>query len=80
MSSDWLLQVRVVAEDGGNPPKAATATVLVSVERNLYAPRFNPQRIDRDILETHPLGVPVTIVNATDQDTKVRDVATGIKY
>ena len=60
----------MVAQDGGNPPKASTATVLISVQRNLFSPRFEPQRIDLDILETYPLGVPITNVNATDKDTK----------
>lgn len=68
----FFSQVRVLAEDGGDPPKSATVTVLVRVERNLYSPRFNPQKMEYEILETQALGVPVAIVNATDQDTKVR--------
>ena len=49
----------------------ATATIGVTVQRNLFAPKFQPQRIDLDILEMHPLGVAIADVNATDQDTKV---------
>ena len=63
-------QVRIVASDGGDPTKTATATVQINVQRNLFAPKFQPQRIDRDILETHPLGEAIANVNATDQDTK----------
>ena len=60
----------MLAQDGGNPPKTATATVVVTVQRNLFAPKFEPQRIDRDILETQPLGVAIADCNATDRDTK----------
>ena len=59
-----------MASDGGDPTKTATATVQINVQRNLFAPKFQPQRIDRDILETHPLGEAIANVNATDQDTK----------
>ena len=65
------LQLRVLAEDGGNPRKSATTTVLVAVNRNIHAPRFEPQRIDLPLLETAPLGIAIVRVNATDRDTKV---------
>ena len=61
----------MVAADGGQPPKEATATALISIERNLHSPRFEPQRVDVSILETHPLGVPIADVDAVDRDTKV---------
>lgn len=60
----------MLAQDGGNPPRTATATVLVTVLRNLFQPKFEPQRIDRDILETQALGVAIANCNATDADTK----------
>ncbi len=72
----------MLAEDGGDPSKTSTATVLVNVNRNLYPPSFSPQRIDRNILETYPLGVVIADVNATDRDTKaphneIRYIITG---
>ena len=57
--------------DGGEPAKSSTTTVLVLVQRNLYDPEFDPERVDITILETQALGMPVVMVNATDQDTKV---------
>ena len=46
-----LLQLKVLAEDGGSPPRSATATVSITVERNLAAPEFTPQRYETEILE-----------------------------
>jgi hypothetical protein len=66
--------VRVSATDGGIPPKSTTATAVVTVERNVYQPTFNPQRIDINILETHMLGIPIVDINATDKDTKVNTI------
>ena len=60
-----------MAKDGGSPPKTATSSVLISVNRNLFVPLFEPQRIDLQLLETAELGVPIVRVNATDKDTKV---------
>lgn len=65
-------QLRVKAQDGADPPKSSTAVLAITVERNLYAPVFQPQRIDISLLETQELGVAVSDVNATDEDTKVR--------
>lgn len=69
---DVFTQLRVVAMDGGTPPRSSTATVVFTINRNLFAPSFNPQTIERNILENFQLGVLVADVNATDQDTKVR--------
>lgn len=66
-----FVQLRVVAADDGDPQKVATATAMISVQRNLAAPVFQPQRLDLDILETQPLGVAIADLNATDSDTKV---------
>ena len=46
-----LLQLKVLAEDGGSPPRSATATVSITVERNLAAPEFTPGRYETEILE-----------------------------
>ena len=53
------------------PPKSTMATVVVSIERNLFKPRFKQPNIDLDVLENHPLGDPLLTVEATDEDDKV---------
>ena len=60
----------MIAADGGDPPKQATATALITIQRNLHAPRFQQQRIDVSILETQPLGVVFADVTALDDDRK----------
>lgn len=69
-----FFQIRVSVTDGGNPAKTATATVICRVNRNLNAPSFEPERVDLELLENHPLGVPIVDVNATDRDTKVGNI------
>lgn len=71
VDTDMFYTIRVVATDGGDPAKTGTTTVAVTVQRNLFPPRFNPQTINKNVLETHPLGKAVVQVNATDRDTKV---------
>ena len=61
----------MTVRDGGTPAKVATATVLVTVKRNLFPPKFEPLRIETSILESESLGVTIATVNAKDKDTKV---------
>ena len=63
----------MTVNDGGTPAKIATATVLVTVRRNLYSPKFEPLRIDKSILESQTLGVTIATVKAGDRDSKVRE-------
>ena len=65
----------MTVKDGGTPAKVATATVLVTIKRNLFAPKFEPLRIDKNILESQLLGVTIATVNAKDKDTKVSEMA-----
>ncbi len=62
--------MRVKAQDGGNPPKSATATAKVEILRNFNEPRFEPQDYTQTILETQGLGVSILKVTAKDADTK----------
>lgn len=62
----------MVAYDGGTPAKNSTATVAITVDRNLYAPVFSPDRYETTILETASPGDSIVTVLATDQDTSVR--------
>ncbi|KAK3089813.1 hypothetical protein FSP39_006721 [Pinctada imbricata] len=63
-------KIRVLAYDGGIPSLSATATIDVLVQRNLFAPVFNPINYNVTIYETQALGVPFIKVNATDADTR----------
>lgn len=60
-----------MAIDGGTPPRMSTATVQITVERNLNAPEFQPNRYEREVLETQALGEPIVTVTARDLDVNV---------
>ena len=66
-----VLQLKVLAYDGGSPPLSATATVHITVQRNLKAPVFAPNRYETEILETQPLADPIVTVTARDEDRLV---------
>lgn len=57
-----------MAEDGGSPPRSATATATINILRNLNAPVFNPRDYPATIYETHQVGVDIVTVTATDAD------------
>ena len=61
----------MLAKDGGTPPKTATTTVHIDVDRNLNAPKFSQATIKAEIMEISPAGSLVATVTATDQDTAV---------
>ena len=64
-----------MAKDGGTPPKTATATVEVDVERNLHDPVFTSSGVmTASIPEIAPAGTPVASVSAEDRDTAVRHI------
>lgn len=66
-------QFQVVAEDGGDPPKSATASVVVTIQDvNDNEPTFNPKQYDVVISEDSPPGTPLTTVTATDPDENPR--------
>ena len=66
----WLLQVRVRASDGGE--RFADAVVTVTVNRNLHAPRFEPQSYQKEILDNEPLSSSFLALSVSDDDTQVR--------
>ncbi|XP_046579033.1 protocadherin Fat 4-like [Haliotis rubra] len=72
LRSDTLTfyRLRVEARDGGSPARSATVLVNINVQRNLYAPVFNPARYEETIMETTGLGVSLVRVLATDADTR----------
>lgn len=61
----------MVAEDGGNPAKSATAVAEVEILRNFNEPIFEEREYEEEILETFGLGVSVLEVKAKDADEKV---------
>ncbi|XP_071105610.1 protocadherin Fat 4-like isoform X2 [Haliotis cracherodii] len=62
--------VRVQAADGGIPGESDTTTVRITVNRNLFAPRFDPIDYNITISETQALGLSIFQVTATDRDSK----------
>jgi hypothetical protein len=67
-----MFQIRVLASDGGMPSKTDTTVVTVDVDRNLFAPKMTQGEWVANILETQDLGVPFALVEAVDEDQKVR--------
>lgn len=66
-------QFQVVAEDGGDPPKSATASVVVTIQDvNDNEPIFNPKEYEVVISEDSSPGTPLTTVIATDPDENPR--------
>ena len=69
----FLLKVRVLAEDQGTPPLSDTTVVTVKVDRNLNAPQTERSEWVVSVLETQALGVTIVQVQGSDQDQRVRD-------
>lgn len=57
-----------MAEDGGSPPRSATATAIINILRNLNDPVLNPKSYTATIYETHQVGDDIVTVTATDAD------------
>lgn len=64
-------QGRIVAYDGGSPPRSATAIATINILRNLNTPIFNPDVYEQTILETLQVGSSILQVTATDADRSV---------
>ena len=60
-----------MAEDGGSPPKSATATATINILRNLNVPEFSPKIYNVTVFETDQVGRIITTVTATDADRMV---------
>ena len=64
-----LFVARVRASDGGFPSRTDTATVSISVLRNLFSPQFNHTgNIQVTIPETSPIGTFIFDLDAFDND------------
>ena len=63
---------RIVVYDTGAPPRSATVTARININRNIYAPVFLPVNYEQTILETEATSYLVLTVTATDQDRIVR--------
>lgn len=64
-------QGRIVAFDGGSPPRSATAIATINIQRNLNSPIFNPSSYEETILETLQAGTSILRVTASDSDRSV---------
>ncbi|WAQ95445.1 FAT4-like protein [Mya arenaria] len=64
-----VYSIRVRVQDGGNPRRSDITVVLVSVNRNLFPPVFNPSQYSATILDTQAVGFPILYITATDADT-----------
>ena len=62
--------MRVLAQDGGNPPRTRAAILTVNMLRNLEAPVFNNGTYAATVLETQPIGQSIIRVQASDRDQK----------
>ncbi|XP_076458559.1 protocadherin Fat 1-like [Babylonia areolata] len=63
-------RLRLLATDFGYPSLTATATVGITVRRNLFPPRFtNVNTVRVTIPETAAVGTFIADLNATDSDT-----------
>ncbi|XP_041363172.1 uncharacterized protein LOC121378881 isoform X2 [Gigantopelta aegis] len=63
-----VFQVRVMAEDGGEPPKHSTAVVNVFINHNLFAPFFSPPMYRFEILEIQRIAKSFGLLSASDAD------------
>lgn len=64
----FSLQGRIVAEDGGSPPRSATAIATINIQRNLNAPVFAQADYNRTIYENQQVGLDIVTITATDAD------------
>ena len=67
-------QMRILARDGGSPPRTATAIATITVQRNINSPVFEAQFYNVTILETLNLLIPFIQVKASDNDIRVSSI------
>ncbi|XP_012288367.1 protocadherin-like wing polarity protein stan [Orussus abietinus] len=66
-------QFTVIASDAGEPPRAASATVVLTItDVNDNDPFFEPKNYEAVVSEDDPPGTPVASVTATDPDEDAR--------
>ena len=66
--------MRILARDGGSPPRTATAIATITVQRNINSPVFEAQFYNVTILETLNLLIPFIQVKASDNDIRVSSI------
>ncbi len=71
MFNHTCLQIRIIASDGGSPPRTDTTVARVSVNRNLARPKFEPTTYEAKILETTSIGEVIATISAKDEDMRV---------
>ncbi|KAL3875972.1 hypothetical protein ACJMK2_033866 [Sinanodonta woodiana] len=69
--SDTTFYLLIRASDNGTPPKSTDSVLTILVQRNEFSPNFvtNSEVFSLRIPETQTIGVAITRVNATDQDS-----------
>ena len=60
-----------MARDGGTPSLTATSSVLVTMNRNLHAPRWINTVYTLNITDAQDLGVIIASLNTADDDVEV---------
>ncbi|RUS82555.1 hypothetical protein EGW08_009685 [Elysia chlorotica] len=64
-------QLVIQAQDNAVQPKSATVTATITIQRNLYNPKFNPSMYTALINEDYDINAAVLKVTATDDDVNV---------
>lgn len=72
-------RLRIVASDGGTPPKTDTAIVEIQIRRNLNRPTFTPANYELSIKESWPVYQPTFLVIKC-KDDDVTPPYNTIKY
>ncbi|KAL5018733.1 hypothetical protein ScPMuIL_004455 [Solemya velum] len=66
--TDTFYRLRLVARDGGTPPRSATALVDINVRRNLQTPELLQTNYVETIPESHSIGASVSQIFGKDDD------------
>ena len=67
-----LSQFKAVASDGAQPPKTATANIIIKVRRDLKSPRFEGAPYKKTISENFQVGQNMFDLRGRDDDKMVR--------
>ena len=75
-----VLDFRVIAEDGGNPPRSSSCSVTITMmDQNDNPPIFVTSQYDFSVMENLPSGTPVGTVHAEDLDrTPFNEIEYGL--
>ena len=64
-----MYSLRVVAQDGGNPPKSGTVTVNITItDTNDNSPQFTQASYEVNVPEDLEMGIPIVKMYANDSD------------